>query len=98
MAYLSPAFRQLGIPGEIEWAMPPLALAHPFEDGSAAVLAPSIEATAATLGEDGPAWSALMRPFLRHPTAFFEETLRPIRLPRHPWLMLRFAMSGLQSC
>jgi phytoene dehydrogenase-like protein len=98
MAYLSPAFRRLGITTEIEWAMPPLALAHPFEDGSAAVLGPSLEATVEALGEDGAAWAELMRPFLRDSATFFEETLRPIRLPRHPWLMLRFATSGLRSC
>jgi len=98
MAYLSPAFRLLGVTDEIEWAIPPLALAHPFEDGSAAVLGPSLEATVQTLGEDGRAWAALMRPFLREASAFFDDTLRPIRLPRHPWLMVRFAMSGLLSC
>jgi phytoene dehydrogenase-like protein len=29
---------------------------------------------------------------------FFDNILRPIRMPRHPWLMARFGKVGLQSC
>ena len=36
----------------VEWIWPPAALAHPFDDGTAAVLERSVTATGATLGED----------------------------------------------
>ena len=38
----------------LEWIQPPAALAHPFDDGPPALLERSVEATAATLGADGP--------------------------------------------
>ena len=30
--------------------------------------------------------------------AFFADVLRPVRIPRHPLLMARFGLLGLQSC
>ena len=81
----------------LTWIQPPAALAHPFEDGTAAVLYRSLEATAATIETDGAAWIRLMQPFLRHWPAFADSVLRPIRIPRHPWLMARFGLQGLRS-
>jgi phytoene dehydrogenase-like protein len=83
----------------LEWAFSPLAIAHPFDDGTAATLEQSLEATAAGLGEDGPAYERLMRPFVRNKEALLDEILRPIRLlPHHPFLMARFGLAGLRSC
>ena len=66
--------------------------------GDAAVLEESLEKTCANLGEDGDAWRKLMKPFTDHSMALFDEILRPIRLlPRHPFLMARFGLVGLQS-
>src|SRR6266850_4423904 len=59
----SPFFRTLPLAEHgVEWIHPPAPLAHPFDDGTAAVLERSVEATAATLGPDSPAYQALMRP------------------------------------
>ena len=41
----------------LSWIQPPIALAHPFDDGTAAVFTQSIEETASSLGEDGEAWA-----------------------------------------
>jgi phytoene dehydrogenase-like protein len=58
----SPAFRELGL--EIDWVRPPLELAHPLDDGTAVAVERSLEATAARLGVDGPAYVELLRPFV----------------------------------
>src|SRR5690349_17204155 len=52
----SPFFRTLPLEQHgLEWVHSPAPLAHPFDDGTAAVLERSVEATAAALGEDGDA-------------------------------------------
>ena len=98
MAVVSPLFRTLPLEEfGLEWAYPELTVAHPFDDGTAAVLRPSLEETARGLGEDGQSYTRLMEPFLRRPDHIFHEILRPIRFPRHPVLMARFGMQALRS-
>ncbi len=75
----------------------PAVLAHPLDDGSAALLQRSIEATGESLGPDAAAWSALMSPLVRQSVALGEEVLGPFRIPRHPFLMTRFGMLALRS-
>ena len=63
LCLVSPFFRALPLASYgLTWAEPPLALAHPFDDGSAATLSQSIEESAASLGEDGPAYRRLIEP------------------------------------
>src|ERR1041384_2405964 len=50
----------------LEWVFPHAAMAHPFTDGSAAVLYKSMEETAETLGEDGRNYRALVGDFAVH--------------------------------
>src|SRR5215213_5245744 len=96
---VSPFFRTLPLERwGVEWVYPEVALAHPFDDGDAARLLQSLEATGATLGEDARAYRELMRPFVARADDFFEETLQPVRIPSHPFFMLRFALKGLRSC
>jgi phytoene dehydrogenase-like protein len=99
MGVVSPYMQTLPLAKHgLEWAWSPAAIAHPFDDGDAAVLEESLEQTCANLGEDGAAWRKLMKPFTDHSAALFDEILRPIRLlPRHPFLMARFGLAGLQS-
>ena len=99
MGIVSPFLRSLPLDQYgLEWVRSGSALAHPFPDGTAAVLHRSLDDTGATLGADAEAWRNLMRPYLRHPDAFFEEVLKPVRIPRHPLLMARFGSVGLRSC
>jgi phytoene dehydrogenase-like protein len=96
---VSPFFRSLKIERwGVEWVEPPAALAHPLDDGTAALMYKSLDRTAATLGADGDAYKRLMRPFVERAEDFFEEVLRPIRIPRHPFLMARFGLKALRSC
>ena len=99
MAMVSPFFQSLPLQKfGLQWADSPAAIAHPLDDGSAAMLYQSLDETVRALGSDGDAYRTLMQPFVRHAREIFDEILRPIRLiPRHPFLMARFGRYGLPS-
>ncbi len=98
VALASPIFNHLGLTNHgVEWRSARYALAHPLDDGRAAILSRRMAETTMSLGVDGPRWERLVEPFVARHEAFFADTLRPIRMPRHPWLMLRFGMAGLES-
>jgi phytoene dehydrogenase-like protein len=99
MGIVSPLFRQLPLRHHgLEWVHPHAALAHPFDDGTAAVLRRSLGDMGETIGDDASPWASLMQPFLDSPDAFFDEVLRPIRMPTHPLLMARFGAHAGRSC
>ncbi len=81
----------------VRWSHPPLPLAHPFDDGSAAVLERSLSAMAEALGCDGAAYQRLMAPIVADWPALASATLGPLlRVPRHPWALARFGLLGLR--
>jgi phytoene dehydrogenase-like protein len=96
LAAASPLFRRLALSEHgLSWVTPPVALAHPFDDGTAAILA-SFGETADTLGPDGHAWRALFAPLAGELDGLLEEVLAaPIHLPRRPLLLARFGLPGL---
>ena len=95
----SPFFSSLPLEKHgLEWIHSPAPLAHPLDDGSAVVLERNLESATARLGSDGRAWRGLVQPFVEHWCEFAPEVLRPVlAIPKHPWLMARFGMSGLRS-
>src|ERR1700692_2344816 len=99
MSLVSPFFQTLPLAEHgLDWKTSPYAVAHPLDDGTAAVLELSVEKTAARLGGDGDAYQRLMEPFVNNAAALFDEILRPIRfLPRHPFLLARFGLEGIRS-
>jgi phytoene dehydrogenase-like protein len=80
----------------LRWLQPPVPLAHPFPDGTAAVLDRSVRLTAASLGPDARAYQLLIGPFRGHWDQLAADVLRPqlAGLPPHP---LRLARFGLRS-
>src|SRR4051812_10647414 len=50
---------------DVQWIDPPIAAAHPLEDGDAVLLHRSLDDTAAALNEDGDAYRKLVAPFVR---------------------------------
>lgn len=64
----SPAMRDIGLVDELDWVNPPIAMAHPFEDGTAITLHRDLGETAASLERTTPgsgrAWQQLMGPLL----------------------------------
>lgn len=83
----------------LEWIHPPLPLAHPFDDGTAAVLARGFEETGESFADrqDARAWERLFRPFAESWEQLAPDLLAPPRWPRHPLHMARLGLAGLQA-
>ena len=73
----SPFFRRLELP--IEWVEPPAAVAHPYDDGSAALIERDLHATAQALGADGAAYRRLVGTVARR-----FDVLEPLVLGPYP--------------
>jgi phytoene dehydrogenase-like protein len=98
LAVASPFLKSLPLKEHgLELIDPPLALAHPLDDGTAATLARSLSETAASLGPDGEAWTRLMQPLVDDFDCLIEDILGPLRIPRHPIALARFGLPGLRS-
>ena len=94
----SPFFRSLPLAQHgLEWSHPKAPLAHPFEDGSAAILHASLEDTEATLGSDGANYHQLMSGFVARWQDLLEDVLAPPRLPKHFFLFARFGKQAIRS-
>jgi phytoene dehydrogenase-like protein len=97
-AAVSPFFRGLHLEQHgLEWVHAPTPLAHPLEDGRAAVMERSLEETIAGLGEDGDGWRSLFGYLVSRAPMLFHDVLAPIRVPDHPLVMARFGLLGLRS-
>jgi phytoene dehydrogenase-like protein len=92
LAVSSPAFNSFPLAEHgLEWMQPPIPLAHPFEDGSAAVLDRSLDRTCERLGRDGAAYRRAVSVFVERWPDFVPEILGPIfHFPRSPGLLARF--------
>jgi phytoene dehydrogenase-like protein len=98
LAAASPFFRELPLAEYgLEWIQPPIPVAHPFDDGSAAVLERSVAATAAGLGRDAEAYRKLFEPVTQNWERLLVDFLAPPRLPAHPLAMLAFGVRALRS-
>jgi phytoene dehydrogenase-like protein len=96
MAAASPFFATLPLAEYgLQWIQPPAALAHPFDDGTAALLVRSVDETAAGLGVDRAAYEKLMAPLVRDWARVRESVLGPPRWPRHPFAVARFGLQAL---
>ncbi|CAL9317856.1 Thiamine thiazole synthase [Streptomyces sp. SudanB135_2055] len=95
----SPAFRDLPLERYgLHWLHAPLPMAHPFPDGSAAVLSRSVGETAASFGaRDAGAYRRLVERFLPHWDTLARDfmSLPLTALPRDPVTLARFGLVGL---
>jgi len=98
MGILSPFFRRLPLQDHgLDWVLPPASVAHPMPEGPAVLLTRSVEETAERLGRDARAYRRLVEPFLAHPHALLADVMAPLRVPRHPLLMVRFGLRAAFS-
>ena len=98
LALASPFFRSLPLAGHgLNWLQPPVAMAHPFDDGTAIALTGSIEDTAGSLGRDGPAYIKLISPLAASWDKLVIDLLGNMRSIRHPAAMALFGASALAS-
>ena len=95
---VSPVFRRFPLDRYgLEWAYSPAELAHPFDDGSAALLCRSLAETGATLGADARAWHDLMQPLVENADVLLDALLNPLNVARRPFVMTRFGLHALRS-
>ncbi|MET7641206.1 NAD(P)/FAD-dependent oxidoreductase [Streptomyces sp. NPDC005438] len=100
----SPAFRRMPLERHgLEWLHAPNALAHPFSDGTAAVLTRSVGQSAMSLGpRDAGAYRRLVEPFLGAGWEALCEDFLSLglaldgRLPKAPLRLARFGLTGGQ--
>jgi phytoene dehydrogenase-like protein len=77
----------------LEFRWPEIDLAHPLDGGGGASMLRSLDATAAGLGEAGPRWRQIFGSSAEAYEALIEDIYKPIiRVPRHPWKLLRFGL------
>jgi phytoene dehydrogenase-like protein len=98
-AVCSPCFELFPLADHgLEWVHPDAPLAHPLDDGTAAILERSIDKTASGLGEDGRSWKRAFEPYVKAWPDLRHDILGPpLRLPRNPVLMARFGLHAIRS-
>ncbi|MFE6817357.1 phytoene desaturase family protein [Streptomyces sp. NPDC057677] len=82
----------------LDWLHPELPMAHPWDDGTAAVLARSVAETAASFGpRDAGAYRRLVAPFTGKWDTLARDFMQlPLTaLPRDPVTLARFGLAGL---
>jgi phytoene dehydrogenase-like protein len=98
LAVCSPFLKALPLEKHgLEFIYPPIAAAHPFDDGSAAVLYKSMEQTAKALGEDEGSYRRLIEPVVNDWPRIIADVLGPLHFPKHPFDMLGFGLKALRS-
>jgi phytoene dehydrogenase-like protein len=81
----------------VEWIQPELPLAHPFDDGTSAILARNFAETSESLGVDGKNWRSLMKPFADNWDKILHEFLGPINhIPSYPLILAYFGLHAIQ--
>jgi phytoene dehydrogenase-like protein len=95
----APFFRTLPLAEKgLEWVFSPAALAHPFDDGTAALLQGTTADTGATLGVDSRAYQRLMDPLVADWTNILGDSLGPLPMPpRHPFSLARAGLKFIRS-
>lgn len=97
----SPFFRSLPLEQYgIEWVQPEIALGHPFDNGTAAIIDRSMEKTMESLGQDAAAYKKLMQPLAENWQMIIDSfygPLRPQAILPHPFKMAQFGLPALRS-
>jgi len=94
----SPFFKTLPLEAHgLEWILPPVAAAHPLDNGNTSILVHSPESTARSLGADGATYLSLITPFVKNWPILAPELLASFHLPQHPLEMARFGRLGIPS-
>jgi phytoene dehydrogenase-like protein len=97
LAVGSPFFQTLPLAQYgLEYITPPVAAAHPFDDGKAAAVINSLADTARGLGQDERAYQRLFAPLIKQWPGIANDVLGPLQVPTHPLNMARFGIAALQ--
>lgn len=95
MGMASPFFQTLKLEDQgVRWIHPQIPLAHPLDDGRAAVLHRDLDLTANGFGSDGTRYRNVFAPLVKNFPSLIGDALAPLKLPRHPLLMTRFGLNA----
>jgi len=98
MAASSPFFKTLPLEKHgLQFINPEIPLAHPFDDGSAAVFHQSMQQTAEGLSEDRQSYLKLMTPIVNDWPQISPDVLASFHFPKHPFAMARFGLDAVTS-
>lgn len=98
LAIGSPFFNTLPLEEHgLKYAFPDIAAAHPFDNGTAALLKSSLKETAAALGADQQTYLDLFEPLLNDWPNIAADVLGPLTFPKHPIAMAKFGLNALSS-
>jgi phytoene dehydrogenase-like protein len=98
MAASSPFFKTLPLEQfGLEYIYPEIAAAHPFDNGTAAVLKNSITETAKLLGTDEKAYLKLIQPIVKDWPLIANDVLGPLSFPKYPIKMAKFGLPALSA-
>ncbi len=79
----------------LQWIYPPVALAHPLDDGTAALLQRSVLQTSLSLRCDASLYRKLLAPLVKDWGRIEPAVLAPLNVPRHPVALARFGILAL---
>lgn len=80
----------------LEYVFPDICAAHPFDDGTAAVLTRSLEETVASLGQDGAVYRRLVGSLVKDWPRISADVLSPLGFPSSPMAFFRFGVKAIQ--
>jgi phytoene dehydrogenase-like protein len=95
---LSPFFSTLPLDQfGLVFIYPSIAAAHPFDNGTAAIIKSSIFETAALLEADENAYLDMVQPIVQDWPLIAADILSPLHFPKHSVAMARFGLKALMS-
>ncbi len=96
LAAASPFFETLPLADHgLDYIYPQFAAAHPFDDGTMAVLQHSLEETAMSLRDDMGAYIKLLGPLIKSWPGIADDVLAPLHFPKLPLDMAAFGLNAL---
>lgn len=98
LAITSPVFNTFPLDKfGLEFIQPPASVAHPLDDGTAALLKTSIEETATQFGDDAENYKKLVEHLTTNWNKLAPDILAPLRIPNHPFLLAGFGLKSFRS-
>ena len=98
LAVASPFFNSLPLHQHgLKYIQPQVAAAHPFDDGSAAVVTHDVDETALLLGKDESAYKKLVGGVVKDWDGIVNDILSPLIFPSRPFDMAAFGLNALTS-
>ena len=95
-AVASPFFASLQLEEHgLRWVHPEIPLAHPLEEGRAAVLHRSVDETAEGLGRDSYGYRLLFEHVVEQADKLYKDVFTPLAFPKHPLLMAHFGAAAM---